>query len=87
MRVFYLVLANLALPFLLFYLRNAVYKVYYVFVLKDKKKQVPKLDKKMAFKLIIAGIVLLSSILFYYRMQVKPQARGEYNKVNQYNFR
>jgi hypothetical protein len=82
-----LVLANLALPFLLFYLRNAVYKVYYLLVLKDKVKKVPSLDVKLGLKLLACGIVLLTSVLVYYRLQIEPQARGERNEVQQYNFR
>lgn len=87
MRVFYLILANLALPFLLFYLRNAIYKVYYVIILKNKKKQVPKLNFKLAIKLLACGFVLLGSILAYYRLQVEQQDRGDFNHVKQYDFR
>jgi low temperature requirement protein LtrA len=87
MRVFYVVLANLALPFLLFYLRNALYKAYYVLVLKNKEKQAPKLDRAMAIKLLIAGVLLLGSILVYARLNVQQEPRGDYNQVNQYNFR
>ena len=87
MRVFYVILANLALPFLLFYLRVALYKAYYILVLKNKEKQAPKLDKSMAVKLLIAGVLLLGSILVYTRLSVQKEPRGDYNQVNQYNFR
>ncbi|PPR08635.1 MAG: hypothetical protein CFH44_00858 [Proteobacteria bacterium] len=87
MRVFYVILANLALPFLLFYLRVALYKAYYILVLKNKEKQAPKLDKSMAVKLLIAGVLLLGSILVYTRLNVQQEPRGDYNQVNQYNFR
>ena len=87
MRVFYVILANLALPFLLFYLRVALYKAYYILVLKNKEKQAPKLDRAMAVKLLIAGVLLLGSILVYTRLNVQQEPRGDYNQVNQYNFR
>jgi len=87
MKVFYLVLANLALPFLLFYLRSALYKAYYILVSKQKEKEVPKLDLAITFKLLVAGVLLLTSVLVYFRLQVEPEDRGDRNQVNQYDFR
>lgn len=79
MRVFYLVLANLALPFLLYYLRNVIYKLI--------KKDVPQLNWKKSLQLFACGIILLTSVLMVMRLSVEPQARGDYNKVKQYDFR
>lgn len=87
MKVFYVVLANLALPFLLFYLRNALYQAYYILILKEKEKQIPKLDVSMTFKLLVAGVLLLTSVLVFFRLQVEPEDRGDRNQVNQYDFR
>jgi hypothetical protein len=87
MKALYLILANLSLPFLLFYMRNTVYKIYYVFYLKDSKKEVPQLNTKLAFKLFVCGLVLLTATLLYLRAGVSQEPRGDYNKVKQYNFR
>lgn len=79
MRAFYLIIANLALPFLLFYLRNIIYKL--------QGKEIPKLNIKKVVQLFAYGLMLLACVLAYYRFQVEPQARGEFNQVKQYDFR
>lgn len=79
MRVFYLVLANLALPFLLFYLRNAIYKV--------QGKKIPALNIKRIIKLLICGVALLATVLFYFRFTLDYEDRGARNEVKQYNLR
>lgn len=87
MKIFYIVFANLALPFLLFYLRNYAYKVYYVFILKNKKKEVPSLNVKLAIKLLSAGVIMLALVLVYFRLQDETDVRETSRPVNQYNFR
>lgn len=87
MRVFYIVLANLALPFLLFYLRNVIYKLYYTIVLKDKEKDAPKLDWKKFIQLLSCGVVLLAAVLVYFRLQDPIQQREDSLQVKQYDFR
>ena len=79
MRIFYLVLGNLALPFLIFYLRVAVLKIF--------KKEVKPLNWAMVIKLLSFGMILLGATLFYFRMQVKPEIRLHANQVTQQNLR
>ena len=87
MRVFWIVLANLALPFLLFYLRNICYKLYYTFILKDKEKQAPEMNWKKFIQLFSCGVVLLAAVLIYFRLQEPLQQREDSLQVQQYDFR
>lgn len=87
MRALYIVLLNLSIPFLLFYLRNIIYKIYYVYVLKNEQKEIPELDWNKTLKLLFAGLLLLSVFLIYKRLKIKTEIRIPTYKVKQYNFR
>ena len=87
MRVFLVFIGNLAIPFLLFYLRNLIYKIYYVKVLKQPEKEVPKLNWAITFKLVVIGLVLMSVFLGIHRLKLTPETREQQYKVKEYNFR
>lgn len=87
MRAFYIILANLAIPFVLFYLRNFIYKLFFHYYLKNDDKQIPHLNLKLSLQLLVSGIILLSIFLFFNRLQVTPQQRLHTNQVKQQNLR
>lgn len=75
MRALLVILANLALPFVLWYLRNAVWK----FLLQkkygkdfDHKTRVPEMNIKKVIKLLSIGVVFLALTLFAIRIFEKP---------------
>ncbi|MCP4355686.1 MAG: hypothetical protein GY793_08690 [Proteobacteria bacterium] len=87
MRVFLIIIANLSIPFLIFYLRNFFYKLYYTKVSKQPKKEIPNLDLSMVVKLIVVGLILLTLVLGSLRLKLDPEPRESRYKVKEYNFR
>lgn len=81
MRPLLVILANLALPFVLWYLRNAVWR----FLLRkkygkdfDHKTRIPEMHVKKIIKLLSLGVVCLALTLFAMRMFNEP---GDFKRL------
>jgi len=87
MRIFLVIIVNLSIPFLIFYLCDFLYRLYYTKVLKQQKKEIPKLDLKIIIRLIVIGLILLTLFFGIRRLSLTPEPRELKYKVKEYNFR
>lgn len=87
MRVFYIVLANITLPFLIFYFVMYMRKFYYKVILKKSADHISNMNYKIAVRLIIVGFVILGAFLFYNRLKIEKENYEPVYKVKEYDFR